>query len=63
MDCPLCGRKLPPETAFLAQTQTGTECPNCWTRLRNLIPEKQSKVEKGSESPIQPLRRASKENR
>ena len=36
MQCPLCGHRLPPLTAILAQVEEGTECPKCWTRLRRL---------------------------
>lgn len=38
MECPLCQRELPQLAALLAQTGTGTQCPSCWTRLRNLKP-------------------------
>ena len=38
MDCPICGEKLPHITALLARTQVGTQCPNCWARLRGLEP-------------------------
>lgn len=36
MNCPLCEHELPPLTALLAETQVGTQCPACKTRLRNL---------------------------
>lgn len=36
VNCPLCDRELPALTALLAQTKVGTQCPGCWTRLRNL---------------------------
>ena len=36
VNCPLCERELPALTALLAQTRVGTQCPGCWTRLRNL---------------------------
>jgi DNA-directed RNA polymerase subunit RPC12/RpoP len=39
MDCPNCGRELPLLAAVLAQTERGTSCPHCWTRLRLLAPK------------------------
>jgi predicted nucleic acid-binding Zn ribbon protein len=37
MRCEQCGHELPHITAMLAQTEVGTQCPNCWTRLRRLV--------------------------
>ena len=34
MTCTLCGHALSHLTAVLAQTETGAQCPNCWTPLR-----------------------------
>lgn len=36
MTCKLCGHALSHLTAVLAQTETGTQCPNCWTPLRTI---------------------------
>lgn len=36
MSCEQCGRELPYLTAVLSQTEAGTQCPNCWARLRRL---------------------------
>ena len=38
MECPNCGRTLPPLARVLAQTREGTQCPQCWARLRRLTP-------------------------
>ncbi len=36
MGCPVCGHRLPSLIAQLAQTEMGTQCPKCGTRLRKL---------------------------
>jgi hypothetical protein len=36
MNCLVCEAKLPPLEALLAETQVGTQCPKCWTLLREL---------------------------
>ena len=36
MTCKLCGHALSHLTAVLAQTEIGTQCPNCWTPLRTI---------------------------
>jgi hypothetical protein len=33
MTCPFCGHSLNFITEVLAPTQTGTQCPKCWSRL------------------------------
>ena len=33
MTCPFCGSTQSFLTEVLALTQTGTQCPNCWSRL------------------------------
>ena len=38
MDCPNCGIQLPHLAEVLAQTETGTNCPRCWARVRRLTP-------------------------
>lgn len=56
MDCPKCGRELPRLAALLAQTEVGTQCPRCWTRLRRLVPAPSVLKEKPSERRASPLR-------
>jgi len=36
MSCKLCGHSLPHLTAVLAETETGTQCPKCWSPLRSV---------------------------
>jgi hypothetical protein len=55
MNCPLCEHELTPLKAFLAGTETGTQCPACGTRLRSLkLPplafEKRSEAEGSTET-------------
>ena len=38
MDCPNCGIQLTHLAEVLAQTETGTNCPHCWARVRRLAP-------------------------
>ena len=51
MQCSICAHELPPLVCFLAQTETGTQCPNCWTILRRMSDTSQNQEreeEKGS---------------
>lgn len=45
MRCEQCGHELPHLAAVLAQTETGTQCPNCWTRLRRVSGNRDYRVE------------------
>ena len=38
MECINCGRVLTPLTEILAQSEVGTHCPHCWTRIRRAAP-------------------------
>jgi len=61
MECPNCGIQLPHLAQMLAQTETGTNCPRCWARVRRLAPPPaQVKVLKVAKKAGQaaPLRRA-----
>jgi len=64
MDCPNCGIQLTHLAEVLAQTETGTNCPRCWARVRRLAPPPaQVKVFKAPENVRRarrggPLRRA-----
>lgn len=54
MECPVCGAVLPPLDALLAQTRWGTQCPKCWSRLKNLsapVTELRTKARAKSEPP------------
>lgn len=58
MECPNCGHKLPHLAAVLARTSVGTQCPRCWTRLRNLEPPLVAIPKKKGQRPAEPKRRA-----
>lgn len=58
MECPACGRELPKLAAVMAQTDVGTQCPKCWTRLRRLAPPLLTVQKKKSQRPAVPKRRA-----
>ncbi len=38
MECSNCGRVLTPLAEILAQSEAGTHCPHCWTRIRRAAP-------------------------
>lgn len=58
MNCPLCEHELPPLTALLADTQVGTQCPACKTRLRSLKEPLQFVPRAEAEPAAPPRRRA-----
>ncbi len=60
MDCPNCGVRLPHLTQVLAQSETGTNCPRCWARVRRLAPPPPVRVFKAPKKVRRPaqLRRA-----
>jgi len=62
MDCPNCGIQLPHLAEVLAQTETGTNCPRCWARVRRLTPSPAPieffKAPKKARRRTPPLRRA-----
>ncbi len=39
MECSNCGRVLTPLAEVLAQSEVGTHCPHCWTRIRRAAPQ------------------------
>jgi DNA-directed RNA polymerase subunit RPC12/RpoP len=58
MNCPNCGRELPMLAAMLADTEKGTQCPKCWTRLRRpKVRGALARIKKLPALPL-PLRRA-----
>lgn len=59
MECPICGARLPHLASLLARTEAGTQCPQCWARLRWLAPEPVTMEKKLlPRRRIQPRRRA-----
>ncbi len=60
MNCPVCESPLPPLVALLAETDVGTQCPSCWSRLAELKkpPLVFAKKEKVSARQAPPRRRA-----
>lgn len=43
--CPICGRSLAPMEAVLADSMTGYQCHNCWSRISTM-----ATVARGAES-------------